>query len=112
MAKPRERDEHWDGALQQLRTICGELPGVTETLSYGNPTFKVGKKPFAVLDAYRNETCVWLLCDQDRREELLGKDGFFAAPYDRAKAAVCRSAADIDWPVFGHLLRDSYESCL
>lgn len=112
MARERQRDEHWDGALQALRAVCGELPGVTETLSYGNPAFKVGKKPFAILDAYRGGSCVWLLCEPARRDDLLAQDGFFAAPYDRAKAAVCRSAAGIDWPTFGPLLRDSYESCL
>ena len=112
MTKPRQRDEHWDGALQELRAVCGELPGVTETLSYGNPAFKIGKKAFAVLDAYRGGSCVWLLCPTGRREELLAQPGFFPAPYDRAQVAVCRSAAGIDWPGFGALVRESYETCL
>jgi len=109
MARTREKDEHWDGALRELRAVCGGLPGVTETLSYGNPAFKAGRKTFAVLDIYRGGSCVWLLCGADRREALLSEPGFFPAPYDRTGVAVCRVAADIDWPNFTGLVRESYE---
>jgi predicted DNA-binding protein (MmcQ/YjbR family) len=112
MARVRVRDEHWDGALRELRAICCGLPGVTETLSYGNPTFKIGRTTFAVLDIYRSASCVWLLCRPDDREALLSKDGFFPAPYDRAGVAVCRVASGIDWPTFAKMLRLSYELAL
>ena len=112
MAKPRERDEHWQGALAELRAICGELPAFSETLSFGNPSFKVGRRTLAVLDAYRGATCIWLACGSDRRAELLLQPGYFAAPYDRTQVAVCRAAAGLDWPAFAPIVRESYDRAL
>jgi predicted DNA-binding protein (MmcQ/YjbR family) len=112
MAKLRAKDEHWDGALLKLRAICDDLPGVTETVSFGNPAFKMGRKTFAVLDIYRNATCIWLACGQEQRAELLALPGFFAAPYDRAAAAVCRIAEGVDWSDFAALVRECYTKAL
>ncbi len=112
MARVRERDEHWAPALDELRAICGGLPGVVETVSFGNPTFKAGRKAFAVLDAYRGATCVWLACGAERRPALLEAEGFFPAPYDRAGAAVCRRVDTIDWAAFASLVREAYEGIL
>jgi predicted DNA-binding protein (MmcQ/YjbR family) len=109
MARSHKRDEHWDAALEALRAVCGALPEVTESLSFGNPAFKVGRKTFAVLDTYRNATCVWLLCGPDRREQLLSQPEFFPSPYDRTKVAVCRIASTINWPAFADLVRECYE---
>ena len=108
MARTRERDEYWTPALVELRAICMALPDVVETISFGNPTFKAGRKTFAVLDAYKGSTCVWLACGAERRPALLDEEGFFPAPYDRAQAAVCRRAEGIDWPAFADLVRETY----
>jgi hypothetical protein len=35
------------GALERVRSICLALPGTTERLSHGTPTFFVGAKQFA-----------------------------------------------------------------
>jgi predicted DNA-binding protein (MmcQ/YjbR family) len=112
MAKLRVKDEHWDTALENLRAVCGGLPEVSETLSYGNPAFKVGRKTFAVLDVYRGASCIWLACGPERRAELLGREGFFPAPYDRAGVAVCRTAEGVDWPAFAELVRETYAYAL
>ena len=112
MARVREHDEHWAPALEELRAICTALPGVIETVSFGNPTFKAGRKTFAVLDAYQGATCVWLACGAERRPVLLAEEGFFAAPYDRNQAAVCRKAEGIVWPAFADLVREVYERAL
>lgn len=34
--------------LQRIRRVCAELPGVTEKLSHGEPTFFAGKRVFAM----------------------------------------------------------------
>jgi hypothetical protein len=109
MARVRERDEHWAPALEALRAICSLLPGVIETVSFGNPTFKAGRKTFTVLDAYQGSTCVWLACGAERRAALLEQEGFFPSPYDRAGTAVCCSAGGIDWSDFAGLVREAYE---
>ena len=112
MARIRIKDHRWEQGLEQLRGICGGLPGVVETLTYGNPTFKVANKTFAVLDIYQGSTCVWLACGPAEREALLGQEGFFPAPYDRAKAAVCRSIEALDWSAFSERVKAAYERCL
>ena len=110
--RTREHDGDWDAALVELRGVCLAMPGVTETLSYGNPAFKMGKTAFAVLDIYRGATCVWLLCGSPAREALLAREGFFEAPYDKAKAAVCGSVAGLDWADFAPVVRGAYERLL
>ena len=49
-------------ALAALRALSAEWPGVTETLSWGNPTLKANGKNFAVLDHYQGSYCVWVRC--------------------------------------------------
>jgi hypothetical protein len=99
-------------ALAALRAITAEWPGVSETLSWGNPTFKANGKSFAVLDRYEGGYCVWLRCATERRQQLLGQDGYFAAPYDRRQSAICRRLDQLDWNDFETVLRESYENVM
>ena len=112
MAKDQAPGPEYDRALARLRAECAGWPGVTETTSWGNPTFKADGKSFAVLDRYRDEYCIWLRCDPARRESLLADGAFAPAPYDRNKTAICRRLDGLDWDSFGPLLRDSYESVM
>ena len=78
-------------------------------MSWGSPTFKAGKKAFAVLDHYQGEDCVWFLCGPEDRARLLADPGFFASPYDKKGAAVCRKLSGLDWATMTPLLLASYE---
>ncbi|MES2155146.1 MAG: MmcQ/YjbR family DNA-binding protein [bacterium] len=43
-----EKRAAWDlGRLERVRRICMEYPGVVEVEQFGEPWWKVGKKPFA-----------------------------------------------------------------
>ena len=44
--------------LSRLRRISLALPEAEETTSFGHPTFKVGKKTFAVLEKYKGELAI------------------------------------------------------
>ena len=112
MAKVQLRDANWEPALGRLRALCLELPGAGETLTYGNPTFKVGKKPFAVLDNYAGETCVWARCEAAKRAHFLADPGCFAAPYDRAQTALCWKVEGMNWPALSDRLRESHALAL
>lgn len=103
------QDDLHDAALARLRSECAGWPGVTETLGWGNPTFKANGKSFAVLDRYKGVSCIWVRCDPARREALLVQPGYFPAPYDRQKQAVCRRLEDLDWGDLRSVLRGSYE---
>ena len=99
-------------ALERLRAEFAGWPGITETTSWGNPTFKANGTTFAVLDRYRKSYCVWVRCGSDRRDALVEREGYFPAPYDRQKHAVCRSLEGLDWDDFRGVLRASYESLM
>jgi predicted DNA-binding protein (MmcQ/YjbR family) len=94
--------------LSRLRDLCLALPHATEASSYGNPAFKVGGKPFAVLDHYQGGFCLWLLCAADQREAVLARPGWFASPYDPKALAVCGAVDQIDWEDARGLIGDSF----
>lgn len=96
-------------ALTKLKEKIAGLSDVEDTSSYGNPAFKVGGKPFAILDKYKGGYCLWILVDLEVRQTLLEKDGWFPSPYDpRAEALCCRLEA-LDWRRLGPLLRKSHD---
>ena len=99
-------------ALQTLRGICANLPGSTELLTFGNPTFKAAGKSFAVLDSYKGVDCLWLRIDPGRRNETLAEPGWFKAPYDRREEALCWDLCKVDWTVASALIGDSYRMTL
>jgi len=106
------QDGGTEAALERLRSECADWPAVSEGLGWGNPTFKANGKAFAVLDGYKGGPCIWLRCDGAEREALLAGEGFFAAPYDRGKSAICRKLEGIDWDELRPLLKRSYERAL
>jgi predicted DNA-binding protein (MmcQ/YjbR family) len=95
-------------ALDSLRGVCASLPDATEGLTFGNPTFKIAGKTFAVLDSYKGIDCLWIRIDPGRREELLAEPGWFMAPYDRREEALCWDLRSVDWTVAASLIGDGY----
>ena len=112
MKRNEPHGPEFDQALARLRSECADWPGVNETTSWGNPTFKANGKAFAVLDLYRGEYCLFVHIASDRREALLVEEGWFAAPYDKKKQSLCRRLDGIDWDAFQPILRASYEGVM
>ena|SRR5713226_562822 len=70
------------GSLERVRSICVALAGVSETTSYGHPTWKVRRKTFAVFEKYRGEWYVALKAEPDQQRALIATDRrFYATPY-------------------------------
>jgi hypothetical protein len=110
MAKELILDDDAKAALARLRTICLALPDVSETPTFGNPTFKAGKKAFAVLDRYKGEYCIWFRCAEPMRRQLLSDDdAYFPAPYDKAQIALCRKLKGTNWTKLKPLIVAGYE---
>jgi predicted DNA-binding protein (MmcQ/YjbR family) len=72
---------NYEIALKKLRATCLALPEVTETTTWGHPTFRAGRKTFAVLEEY--DGCLTLAVNVgfDRQAELLADDRFIETPY-------------------------------
>jgi len=99
-------------ALGRVRELCLALEGSDEGLSFGNPTFRAGGKPFLVLDRYRDRECLWLRVEPAERADLLTLRGWFASPYDPRAKALCCALEHLDWRRVPRLVRASHALAL
>lgn len=72
--------------LRRVRRICLALPGTSEKLSHGEPTFFVGKKVFAMFaNNHHNDghIAVWIAAALGTQEMLISTSPktFFRPPY-------------------------------
>jgi hypothetical protein len=82
---PRARDAV-AGELGRLRAICLGLPGTSEKVSHGEPTFWVGGRMFAMFDDHHHgapHVAVWLAMPIGAQEGLIYQDPrrYFRPPY-------------------------------
>lgn len=85
------------GALERVRTVAATLSEVEESLSFGNPTFRVNR-----------DDCLRLHFGALDRERFLKGPGWFVSPYDRHRTALCCALERFDWCRLRSLLRASY----
>jgi predicted DNA-binding protein (MmcQ/YjbR family) len=95
-------------ALTRLRAAVSSLESAEESLSFGNPTFRVDRRAFAVIDRYHDRDYLWLRIDTAARAKLLQRAGWIASPYDPRQKALCCELDQLDWRSLGPLLRASY----
>jgi hypothetical protein len=105
----RELSSSATTAVERLRVAANSLLGVVETVTFGNPTFKVGERAIAVIDRYDDRDCLWLRIPQNDREDLLKQPGWSASPYDPKRTALCCSLKHFDWRGLRRRLRQSYD---
>jgi len=96
-------------AVRRLRVAVKTMPGVEEVLTFGNPSFRVRRKAFAVVDHYSGVDCLWLRVDGERRAQRLLRPGWFASPYDPGRVALCCALEEFDWRGLKPLLRESFD---
>src|SRR5947209_3698588 len=85
-------------ALKNLRTACRGLADGTEGETCGHPTFRAGKRAFAVLEEYDGSLAVAACVGLVRQEQLLADHRFYETPYCGHRGWVSlRLAPTIDW---------------
>jgi predicted DNA-binding protein (MmcQ/YjbR family) len=95
--------------LSRLRRLCLALPEASETVTFGHPTFRAGKKTFAVFENYRGEDTVCFKATLEDQALLVLDPRFFVAPYIGARGwTSMRVAKGVDWAELTDLLRESY----
>lgn len=72
--------------LRRLRRMCLAMPGATERLSHGEPTFFARKKVFAMFDNNHHNDghiAVWIPAEPGAQESLIATSPrkFFKPPY-------------------------------
>jgi predicted DNA-binding protein (MmcQ/YjbR family) len=95
--------------LRQLRTICLELPGASETTTFGHPAFQVAGRPFAVLERYRERLCIVFKAEMLHQQALVEDDTrFWVAPYVGRQGWVSMLAdVKLDWREVRKLIVES-----
>ena len=96
-----------EAAVARIRKFCLALPEATETISHGHPTFKAGKKSFAVYGIYSPSLA--FKADRDMHVELEGDDRFFPTPYMANKGWLSMKVDEkTDWETLESMVLHSY----
>jgi predicted DNA-binding protein (MmcQ/YjbR family) len=100
-----------DPFLTELRTVCLALPEAVEVEAWGRPTFRAGKKMFAVFTRDDDhDFAVVFKPDREDRVGLLGDSRIYRPPYfgPAGWLALDFTAAPVDWTEVGELMDASY----
>ena len=110
MAHPRMYADD-DPHLAELRKVCLALPESVEVEAWGRPTFRAGKKMFAVFEGDDDhQFAVVFKPDPAERPALLADQRFYVPPYHGPSGwlALDLEAAPVDWQEVTELLETSY----
>ena len=102
--------------LQRVRTLCLALPEAQEVEAWGEPTFRVRNRMFAMYadaDNHHGKGDAGVWCKSTRvNQDLLVRsdpDRFFIPPYVGPSGWIgVRLSGKPDWDAVGGLLRDAY----
>lgn len=100
--------------LARLRRICRSLPGTSEKVSHGEPTFWVGGRMFAQLDDHHHGAAhvgVWLAMPLGAQEALVYADPkrYFVPPYVGKRGWVgVRLDARPSWKKVEQVVREAH----
>jgi predicted DNA-binding protein (MmcQ/YjbR family) len=110
VAHPRTFDDD-DPYLADLREICLGFPEAVEVEAWGRPTFRAGKKIFAVFTSHDDhDFSVTFKPEDDEGPALLGEARFYSPPYfgPAGWVALDFTAAPVDWAEVAELMEGSY----
>ena len=111
---PRTRDAV-AAELDRLRAICLALPGTTEKVSHGEPTFWVAGRMFAMFDNHHHGAShvgVWLAMPIGAQEALVYQDPkrYFKPPYVGPRGWVgVRLDRRPSWKTVEQVVRSAYD---
>ena len=110
MAHPRTYGQN-DPFLPELRQICLALPETAEVEAWGRPTFRAGKKMFAVFTRSEDDhLAVTFKPEPAERPALVGDRRFFVPKYFGPGGWLSLDfvAAPVDWDEVAELVESSY----
>jgi len=95
--------------LDQMRAICLALPDTKETLTWGQPHFRVGEKIFAGCGEEKGRVVIGFKLDMDHADAIIQDPRFWRAPYVGHKGWVSMDANAVDdWDEVRPLVLESY----
>ncbi len=107
-------DRTEETTLERLRTICNALPNVTETISFGHPTFKTRRKTFLVLETYKGDLSICVNVGKILQGAFESDPRFYRTPYIGKHGWVSLKvhAAPLNWIEIKSLVKQSFERVL
>ena len=100
-----------DRFLADVRRVCLALPESVEVEAWGRPTFRAGKKIFAMFTGSEDDRhTVIFKPDVDERPALLGDERFYSPPYwgPSGWLGLDLTAGPVDWDEVAELVETSY----
>ena len=101
--------------IERVREICLALPEATEQEAWGEATFRVGGKMFAMADVnhhHSGHVAIWCKAPEGAQDVLVGSapERFFIPPYvgKRGWIGIRLDGDGTDWDEVADLLCDSY----
>jgi hypothetical protein len=110
MAHPRMYNDD-DPFLAELREVCLALPESQEVEAWGRPTFRAGKKIFAVFESNDDHPfAVIFKPDAAERTALVEDPRVYVPAYwgPGGWLALDLTAAPVDWDELAELMEESY----
>ena len=92
----------------RLRALALALPETTESVSWGHPNFRAGRKTFAAFELVKGRPSIAFRLERADRDRLLRRKRFFVTPSGRGLWVSMWADATIDWAVVADLLQRSY----
>src|SRR5688572_14682468 len=85
-------------ALQKMREICLSLPDTKETLTWGQPHFRVGEKIFTGCGEDKSRCVISFKLEMEHAVSIIEDPRFWRAPYVGNKGWVAMDALQVkDW---------------
>jgi predicted DNA-binding protein (MmcQ/YjbR family) len=98
-----------DTVLARMREICLSLPDTKETLTWGEPHFRVGEKIFAGCGDEKGQLTIGFKLEMDHADAVVQDPRFHRAPYVGHKGWVSMDASGIrSWKEVRLLVLESY----
>src|SRR5680860_672606 len=97
--------------IERLRSICLEFPETSEKEAWGDPTFRIRDKIFAMHKCGDGHSSVWCKAGPGAQDVLVNGDPgrFFVPPYVGHKGWIgVRLDEGVDWELVAGLIADSY----
>ena len=93
MTPKKGADGNGEEQIGRVRRICMALPGTSEKLSHGEPTFFVGKKVYTMCANNHHDdghVAVWIPAEPGMQESLIAQSAkkYFRPPYVGVKGWV------------------------
>lgn len=100
-----------DPARERLRRLCLAFPEAREQWTWGDPTYRVGRRIFAMEKRGDGRTSVWCKAPQGNAPVLVAQapQRYFVPPYVGHRGWIgMRLDRDPDWDEVAQVLRRSY----